>query len=46
MSPYLVNLYAEYMLDEPQVGIKMAGRKINNIIYADDTILRQKTKKN
>ena len=30
LSPYLINLYAEYMLDEPQVGIKMAGR--NNSI--------------
>ena len=33
------------MLDEPQVGIKMAGRN-NNIRYADDTILMQEAKKN
>ena len=45
LSPCLFNLYAEYMLDEPQVGIKMAGRN-NNIRYADDTILTQEAKKN
>ena len=44
MSPCLFNLYAEYImqnagLDEAQVGIKMAGRKINNLRYADDTTL-------
>ena len=44
MSPCLFNLYAEYImqnarLDEAQVGIKTAGRKINNLRYADDTIL-------
>ena len=37
-------LYAEYImrnvgLDEAQVGIKIAGRNINNLRYADDTIL-------
>ena len=44
MSPCLFNLYAEYIkrnsrLDEAQAGIKIAGRSINNLIYADDTTL-------
>ena len=44
MSPSLVKLYAEYImrnagLDESQVEIKIAGRDINNLRYADDTIL-------
>ena len=44
MSPCLLNLYAEYimqnaMLDESQSGIKIAGRSINNLRYADDAIL-------
>ena len=43
LSP-LFNLYAEYimrnaMLDEAQAGIKVAGRNINNLRYADDTTL-------
>ena len=43
-SPCLLNLYAEYMmqnaiLDEAQAGIKIAGRNINNLRYADDTTL-------
>ena len=33
-------------LDEVQAGIKIAGRNINNLRYADDTILLQKEKKN
>ena len=42
MSPCLFNLYAEYIrqnvkLDEAQAGIKIAGRNINNLRYADDT---------
>ena len=42
--PCLFNLYAEYImrnavLEEPQAGIKIAGRNINNLRYADDTIL-------
>ena len=46
LSPWLFNLYAEYImrnagLDEAQPGIKIAGRNINNIRYADDTILWQ-----
>ena len=44
LSPCLFNLYAEYImrnagLDEAQTGIKIAGRNINNLRYADDTIL-------
>ena len=51
LSPCLFNLYAEYIvqnagLDEAQAGIKIAGRNINNLRYADDTILWQKVKKN
>ena len=42
LSPCLFNLYAEYIvrnaLDEAQAGIKIAGRNINNLRYADDTI--------
>ena len=42
LSPCLFNLYAEYImqndgLDEEQAGIKIAGRSINNLIYANDT---------
>ena len=44
LSPFLFNLYAEYImrntgLDEAQAGIKIARRNISNPIYADDTIL-------
>ena len=44
LSPYLCNLYAEYImqnagLDEAQPEIKIAGRNINNLRYADDTTL-------
>ena len=40
LSPYLFKLYAEYiMLGKAQAGIKIAGRNINNIRYADDTTL-------
>ena len=44
LSPFPFNFYAEYImrnagLEEAQVGIKVAGRNINNHIYADDTIL-------
>ena len=44
MSPYLFNFYAEYImrnagLEETQGGIKIAGRNINNLRYADDTTL-------
>ena len=42
LSPCLFNLYAEYLmrnagLEEAQAGIKIAGRNINNLRYADDT---------
>ena len=42
LSPYLFNFYAEYImrnagLEEAQAGIKIAGRNINNLRYADDT---------
>ena len=44
MSPCLFNLYAEYIrrntgLEEAQAGIKITGRNINNLRYADDTTL-------
>ena len=44
LSPCLLNLYAEYIiqnaeLDEAKAGIKIAGRNINNLKYADDTTL-------
>ena len=44
LSPCLFNLYAEYTmqnagLDEAQAGIKIVGRNINSLRYADDTIL-------
>ena len=43
LSSCLFNLYAQYIrntgLDEAQAGIKIAGRNINNLRYADDTIL-------
>ena len=52
LSPCLFNLYAEYFmrnagLDEAQAGIKIAGRNINNLRYADDPYGRKqrRTKK-
>ena len=44
LSPYLFNFYAEDIirnsgLEEAQAGIKIAGRNINNLRYADDTSL-------
>ena len=44
LSPCLFNLYAQYImrnagLEETQAGIKIAGRNINNLRYADDTTL-------
>ena len=44
LSPCLFNLYAEYImrnteLEEAQAGIKISGRKIKNLRYADDTTL-------
>ena len=48
LSPYLFNLYAKYIirntgLEETQAGIKIAGRNINNLRYADDIILMAKS---
>ena len=49
LSPCLFKLYAEYIiwnagLDEVQAGIKVAGRNINNLRYADDTTLMAESK--
>ena len=51
LSPCLFNFYAEYImrnagLEEAQGGIKIAGRNVNNLRYADDTTLWQKVKRN
>ena len=48
LSPCLFNLYAEYIMqnarmDEAQAGIKIAGRNINNLRYADDTTLMKES---
>ena len=48
-SPCLFNLYTEYImrntgLDEAQAGIKIAGRNINTLRYADDTTLMAESK--
>ena len=48
LSPCLFNFYAEYImrnrgLKEAQAGIKIAGRNINHLRYADDTILMAET---
>ena len=50
LSPSLFNIYAEYImrnarLDEAQAGIKIAGRNINNLRYADDTTLMTESEK-
>ena len=47
MSPCLFNIYAEYIiknagLEEAQAGIKITGRNINNLRYADDMTLMAK----
>ena len=49
LSPCLFNVYAEYImwnarLDEAQAGIKISGRNINNLRYADDTTLMAESK--
>ena len=49
LSPYLLNLYTEYImrnagLEEAQAGIKISGRNINNFRYADDTTLTAESK--
>ena len=48
LSPCLFNFYAQYImrnarLDETQAGIKIAGRNINNLRYADDNTLMAKS---
>ena len=48
LSPCLFNVYAEYImqnagLDEAQAGIKIAGRNINNLRYADDTTVMEES---
>ena len=48
-SPHLFNLHAEYImrntgLEEAQAGIKISGRNINNLRYADDTTLMAESK--
>ena len=50
LSPCLFDLYAEYImrnagLEETQAGIKIAGRNINNLRYADDTTLMAESEK-
>ena len=49
LSPCLFNVYAEYImrntgLEETQAGVKIAGRNINNLRYADDTTLVAESK--
>ena len=51
LSSCLFNLYAEYImrnagLNEAQAGIKIPGRNVNNLRYADDITLMQKAKEN
>ena len=51
LSPSLFNLYAEYIMGnagmgEAQAGIRIAGRNINNLRYADDPTLMAEMKKN
>ena len=48
LSPCLFNLYAEHImrnagLNEEQIGIKIVGRNINNLRYADDTTLTEES---
>ena len=50
LSPCLFNLYAEYImrnagLEEAQAGIKIAGRNIDNLRYADDTTVMAEIEK-
>ena len=47
LSPCLFNLYAEYIMQDAgldEAGIKIAGRNINNLRYADDTTLMAESK--
>ena len=50
LSPFLFNLYAEYImrnarLDDSQTGINMPGKSINNLRYTDDTTLMAESEK-
>ena len=50
LSPWLFNIYAEYImgnvaLDEAQAGIKIARTNINNLRYADDTTVTAESEK-
>ena len=50
LSPWLFNLYAEYImrntgLEEAQAGIKIVGRNINNLRYADGTTILAESEK-
>ena len=44
LLPCLFNLYAEYIMQNALAGIKIAGRNINNLQYADDTTLMAESK--
>ncbi|PIK35145.1 hypothetical protein BSL78_28030 [Apostichopus japonicus] len=49
LSPYLFNLYSEYImrqanLDNVELGVKIGGRRVNNLRYADDTTLLAESK--
>ena len=49
LSPYLFNLHAQYIIqnsgmDEAQAGIKISGRNIHSLSYADDTTLMAESK--
>ena len=51
LSPYLFNLYAEYIMrnagvDKAQAGIQIAGKNINNLRYTDDSTLTAEREKN
>ena len=51
LSPWLFNLYAEYImrntgLEDAQAGFKIAGRNINNLRYADNTTLMSESEEN
>ena len=51
LSPCLINLYADYImrnagLEEPKAGIKISGRNLNNLRYADESTLMAEVKRN
>jgi len=51
LSPFLLNLYTEYIMQnarlvDSQAGIKVDGRNINNLRYADDTTLMAESEEN